>query len=101
MKIKIENNSLNKFIFTTNKKMKNFKFNGKIEGEYIDYHESGNIWIKCYFKNDIKEGDFIEYYESGKISCKYYCKNGNIEWEFIRYYDNGIFIINVYIKMIK
>ncbi len=31
--------------------MKNFKFNGKLYGINIRYYSSGNIYIKCYYKN--------------------------------------------------
>ncbi len=39
--------------------MKNFKFNNKREGKYIKNYNSGNISIKCYYKNDKLEGEYI------------------------------------------
>ncbi len=54
----------NKFIFTIHKKMKNYKFNEKLYGKYIEYF-NGNIYIICNYKNDKREGEYISYYKSG------------------------------------
>ena len=56
--------------------MKNFEFNGKFYGIYIDYYEI--FWYKCYYKNGKIEGEYIQYYLSGNILRKYYYENGNI-----------------------
>ncbi len=46
--------------------MKNFKFNGKIYGIYIDYRKNGNIFEKGYYKNN-KRYFITYYYENGNI----------------------------------
>ncbi len=47
--------------------MKNFMFNGKLHGIYIQYYNSVNIMDKKYYKNGKREGEYIEYYENGNI----------------------------------
>ncbi len=59
--------------------MKNFKFNEKLYGINIRYYWSGNILIKCYYKNGLLNGEYIYYYYDGKISGKLYLKNGKKE----------------------
>lgn len=39
--------------------------NGKIHGEYIEYHENGNVLIKGLYNNGSAEGEWIEYYQNG------------------------------------
>jgi antitoxin component YwqK of YwqJK toxin-antitoxin module len=86
---KNEIKSVNKFIFISYNKMKNFKFNNKREGKYIEYHDNGNIYMNCNYKNDKREGKYISYRENGKIWFKYYYKNDEREGEYIYYDRNG------------
>jgi antitoxin component YwqK of YwqJK toxin-antitoxin module len=80
--------------------MKNFKFNEKLYGINIIYYKSksGEISIKCCYKNGKREGEYI-YYENGNIWYKCYYKNDNLEGEYIKYYVMVIFGINIIIKM--
>jgi antitoxin component YwqK of YwqJK toxin-antitoxin module len=100
--------------------MKNFEFNGKLYGIFIEYYDhingkilsklyyqnnllngvntlyyysSGNIHKKCCYKNGKREGKFIKYHENGNIWGKLYYKNDNREGDCITYYENEKFHI--------
>jgi hypothetical protein len=58
--------------------MKNFKFNGKLNGVYIEKYR------KCYLKNNIFIGNFINHC-NGYIWAKGYYKNGKlVEYKFYK-----------------
>jgi antitoxin component YwqK of YwqJK toxin-antitoxin module len=63
--------------------------NGKKDGEYIEYHENGNVHIKCNYHNGKLEGEYILYYENGNVSVKCNLHDGYCEGEYICYYGNG------------
>ena len=80
--------------------MKNFEFNGKCYGKYIDYYKSGEISIKCCYINGKIKGEFIKYFNNNNYiwsKCHYKMakEKGNIFYIGIMV----IFIINVIIKM--
>jgi antitoxin component YwqK of YwqJK toxin-antitoxin module len=69
------------------------------EGEYIEYSPSFNldnyyISHKCNYHNDKLDGEYIEYYENGNIKIKTYYYYNKLHGEYIEYYENG----NIYLK---
>ena len=66
-----------------------FIFNGKKEGEYKQYDNSGKSSVICNYKNGNLEGEYKQYHENGKlcIICNY--KNGKKEGEYKTYWPNG------------
>jgi len=68
-----------------------YKVNGKIEGEYSEYHNlrPDKIFIKCNFVNGEIHGKYYEFHTNDKIytMCNYV--NGKIEGPFRQYYSSG------------
>jgi antitoxin component YwqK of YwqJK toxin-antitoxin module len=68
-----------------------YKINGKVDGEYIEYHElrPDKIFIQCNFVNGLIHGNYYEYHTNNKIytMCNYI--NGKIEGPFRQYYSSG------------
>ena len=61
--------------------------NGKKEGMWINYDDSGRI-SSCYtYINDSLLGQEISYWEDGTISSKRFLKGNEIQGEWIEYYD--------------
>ncbi len=61
--------------------MKNFKFNGKLYGINIEYYEHvcGTILSKRYYQNNLLNGVNTQYYySSGNIHIKCCYKNGKL-----------------------
>lgn len=87
--------------------------NGKLEGKYIEYYESGqilliaeyhsgkqngiskefypngNIKVEGYFVNNIPQGKFVYYYEDNNTHFIKNFKNGLYHGEYLEFYQNG------------
>jgi antitoxin component YwqK of YwqJK toxin-antitoxin module len=63
--------------------------NGKPEGETIGYHENGQLSEKGSYKNGKREGEWVGYRENGLLSSKGSYKNDKMEGEWVMYYKNG------------
>jgi antitoxin component YwqK of YwqJK toxin-antitoxin module len=77
---------------TNNFELKKFyTINGKVEGEYIEYHNMRpeKIYKQCKFVNGLIHGKYYEYHTNNKIytMCNYI--NGKIEGSFRQYYSSG------------
>lgn len=86
----------------------------QIQGEYIEYYQSGQIKTKTNYIDGLKEGDFKSFYESGQLmehfilkkdiptgQAKSFFENGKMKFEgkniagkrdgfWIYYYDSGV-----------
>jgi hypothetical protein len=51
---------------TTGRQQFNYK-DGKVEGEYLEYYKSGQLYLKNNYKNDKKEGQELWYHENGQL----------------------------------
>lgn len=63
--------------------------NGKYNGSYNSYHESGKLKISSFYKNDMVEGKVVEYDEKGNKTYEYYKSRDKINGSFKSYYENG------------
>ena len=63
--------------------------NGKEEGAWVWYYESGELWKKLNVKNGSIEGAVVDYHKNGQLSYKGNYKNGKRVGEYIFYYENG------------
>ena len=52
--------------------------NGMMQGEWIFYRATGQLWEIGHFKNDIKEGSLIRYDKNDKIEYNETFQNGKI-----------------------
>ena len=68
---------------------RNYK-DGKLEGESLWYHKNGQLESKGNFKDDKKEGEWIHYRSNGKLWRKYYYKEGKKDgkWTWYDTYGN-------------
>ncbi len=50
-----------------------FEFNGKIEGEYKEYYDNGQLSLIFNYKNQKTEGKYTLYYSNGQLKkiCNY------------------------------
>jgi antitoxin component YwqK of YwqJK toxin-antitoxin module len=55
---------------------------GKLHGEYVEFHENGKVAIKCFYKNGKLHGEYISYYGNGNIYKKYDYKNDKVKKKF-------------------
>ena len=62
---------------------------GKPEGEFLTYYESGQLKEKVIYKDGKKEGEGLWYYENGQLEEKVNYKEGEKNGEWLNYYDNG------------
>ena len=51
---------------------------GMMQGEWIFYRATGQLWEIGHFKNDIKEGSWIRYDKNDKIEYNETFQNGKI-----------------------
>jgi antitoxin component YwqK of YwqJK toxin-antitoxin module len=51
---------------------------GKMEGEWLFYRETGQLWVTGNFKNNMKNGPWIRYDKTGKVEYNELFENGKI-----------------------
>ena len=63
---------------------------GKPEGEFLIYYESGQLKEKINYKDGKKEGERILYYESGQLKDKINYKSTKIDYKSMNIYENQL-----------
>ena len=66
----------------------NYK-NNLLNGDYISYYDSKNIYQKGFYKDDLAQGNITFYYESGAIEQKVFYKDDLKHGELVEYYESG------------
>ena len=69
---------------------RNYK-DGKLEGEWLVYYENGQLEEKGNYKDDKQEGEWLVYNENGQLEEKGNYKDGKEEGEWLvyQYHENG------------
>lgn len=62
---------------------------GKKQGECKRYHENGQLWEHCFYKDRKREGEYKTYYENGQPRKHCFYKDGKLEGEYKDYHENG------------
>lgn len=62
---------------------------GKTEGIYTTFFDSGEKKYISNYKNDVQDGYYVEYYKNGTIKTQGWFKEGNQYGEWRDYYVNG------------
>jgi antitoxin component YwqK of YwqJK toxin-antitoxin module len=61
----------------------------RLEGLYNSFHENGNLYVICYYKDGKKEGKYQVYHEDGKnLEKEFHLKNGILEGSYKSWYEN-------------
>ena len=63
--------------------------NGKKEGQFVRYYESGKLKSKINFKDNKLEGEWLYYYDNGQLMDKHNFKDGKKNCGCISYHENG------------
>ncbi|APZ45014.1 hypothetical protein BW723_01330 [Polaribacter reichenbachii] len=65
-----------------------FFVDGKLDGKFNEYYDSGNLKVDGKYKNGAKDGNWKSYYKNGKIKSKGRYKDGEKVgiWKF--FYKN-------------
>tara|TARA_Y100000589_G_scaffold317298_1_gene343082 strand:+ start:10460 stop:13810 length:3351 start_codon:yes stop_codon:yes gene_type:complete len=61
----------------------------KIEGELIEYYDSGEKRNTKNFVDNVRQGESITYYRNGQVYDKVNYVDGKMEGDYISYYRNG------------
>ena len=62
---------------------------GKREGEWLYYHENGQLRFKENYKDGKLEGEWLYYHENGQLRFKRNWKDGKKEGEWLYYHETG------------
>ena len=73
---------------TTGRIQKNY-INGKFEGEWLEYHENGQLKIKRNYKDGKLEGQSLWYHKNGQLESKGNFKDDEKEGEWLHYRRDG------------
>ena len=65
-----------------------FYRNGRLNGDWYEYYENGQLYLTGNYVNDKIEGKSFEYYLNGKLKDERFYKNGIII-NSMEYYENG------------
>ena len=63
--------------------------NDAIDGECTQYYEDGTLWVKQYFKNNLKNGLSQVWHENGQLWAETHYIDGKRNGPFIEYYSDG------------
>ena len=72
----------------TGKTQGSFK-NGKKEGNWVSYHDNGQLLEKGNYKNGKQEGIWILYNTNGEPILKKNYENGKLEGDHVSYWQTG------------
>jgi antitoxin component YwqK of YwqJK toxin-antitoxin module len=72
----------------TGKSQGNLK-NGKKDGDWVSYHDNGQLDEKGNYKNGKKDGDWVSYFDNGQLAAKGNYKNGKADGYRVNYWANG------------
>ena len=81
-------NRLKKLCEMTPKLNKVNFIDGKEEGEYLQYYETGQLEVKGNYKDGMAVGEWLEYWDNGKLWIKVNYKDGKKEGKQL-VYDKG------------
>ena len=62
---------------------------GKKNGNWLSYHENGQLKVKKYYSDGITNGAYESYYDNGQLKEKEYYKDGKREGAWEIYFNNG------------
>jgi antitoxin component YwqK of YwqJK toxin-antitoxin module len=62
---------------------------GKREGEWILYYETGKVWSRCNYVKNIKQGKSIVYYPNGQIAYEGMYENNKQTGNWVFYNTDG------------
>ena len=77
------------FTGKTTGRIQNNYMNGKFEGEWLEYHENGQLKIKRNYKDGKLEGESLWYHKNGQLESKGNFKEDEKEGEWLHYRSNG------------
>lgn len=63
--------------------------NGKRDGIWIDYYESGDVWTKKSYVQGNLDGEWSSYMQNGQIEVKGVYVQGKFDGERYEYYEDG------------
>ena len=66
--------------------------NGEKEGDWVWYHENGQLWFKGNHKNDEKDGAWVRYHANGQLEYEGNYKNGEKDGVWVGYDENGTLV---------
>ena len=62
---------------------------GSQEGDWIYFHENGQLFTKGNYQNGKRNGDWVYFHENGKVSSQRTYKNDKLEGSWRSYRSNG------------
>ena len=57
---------------------------GQLHGEYKSYHDNGQLWGHCHFKNGKQHGEYKRHYATGQLRIHTYEVNSKEVHDFIK-----------------
>ncbi len=63
-----------------------YKIDDKYDGEYKQWHENGQLWVYCFYKNGEKDGKFKRWFENGQLFQYCFYKDGVLIKDY--FHDN-------------
>lgn len=78
-------------LYPDNQKIKTFGtiVNGKLQGKYNEFYESGKLLLTVNYENGKQNGIVKKYYPDGKVQIKGTMKNDLPDGKFTFFYENG------------
>ena len=61
----------------------------KDEGEYKRWHENGELWVYCFYKDGQLHGEYKRWHENGQLWIHTFFKDDKAEGEYRQWNENG------------
>ena len=58
---------------------------GKVHGEFVSYHDNGQVHVKCNYKKGKLHGDYVSHWPDGQIHVKCAYVKGERHGEYVIY----------------
>jgi len=58
-------------------------------GEYKQWHNNGQLWIHCFYKDGEREGEYKRWWDNGKLQIQCFFKDGKENGEYKEWYESG------------
>lgn len=74
---------------------------GKLEGNYLSYHQNGKLNVRAFYKNGMQNGSYEEFDSIGNLIVKFFAKDNFPLGEYIKYHYDSVSLTAMEIYNVK
>jgi antitoxin component YwqK of YwqJK toxin-antitoxin module len=63
--------------------------NSQLHGEYKSWHDNGQLWQECFYKEGKKNGEYKQWHPNGQLFGHWFYKNDKFNGKYKQWWENG------------